>query len=160
MKPTPHSARIYIFLAALFLALPAINKTIYPSKSGQLLVSPVGSAAPFDDAVIYIMHHDLFSAHGVIINKPQKDAALIGGKIPFYGGPVSTGTHLDHYDMTGEKKPYLGYAGWAPLQLDYELFRGFWHIIDADADILGAEPETMWQKAMEKVPKDKSEIVL
>lgn len=160
MKLTPHSARIYIFLAALFLALPAINKTIYPSKSGHLLVAPIGSPAPFDEAVIYIMHHDLFSAHGVIINKPNKDAPLVGGALSYYGGPVSTTTHLDYYNMTGQNRPYLGYAGWGPVQLDYELLRGGWHLVDATADILSAPPESMWKKALEKVPLKKSKVML
>ncbi len=160
MKLTPHSARRYLLLAALFIALPAFNKTLYPSKSGHLLLSPAGSSAPFDESVIYIMHHDLFSAHGIIINKPKHDSPLLDGIVAFYGGPVSTGTHLEYYDVTGENRPYFGYAGWGPVQLDYELFRGAWHVIEADADILNAPPETMWRKALEKVPQKKSGAIL
>ena len=69
MRLTPHAARIYLLLAALLLALPAINKTIYPDYSGKLLIAPAGSAKPFDNAVIYILHHDMFGAQGVILNR-------------------------------------------------------------------------------------------
>lgn len=160
MKLTPHSARLYLTLAVLLLAIPAINKTVYPSKAGYLLVAPAGSRAPWDDVVIYIVHHDLFSAGGIIINKPKTDAPLIGGQVPYYGGPVSTTSRLEYYDVTGTNLPYLGYVGWGPVQLDYELYRGSWHLVKAEAAILDTPPQSMWGKAMEKVPVNPGKAML
>lgn len=41
----------------------------------------------------------------------------------------------------GERfRVYAGYAGWAPGQLDQEIFRGNWHLLQADA-------ETIFEKA-------------
>lgn len=151
MKLTPHSARTYILVAALLLALPAINETVYPSKAGQLLVAPAGSSAPFDDAVIYILKHNLFYAHGVVINKPQNGGPLVNGDIVYYGGPVDAGSLVEYHDITGERRPYMGYSGWGPVQLDYELLRGSWHVIRAEESILHAPADQMWRKAIEKV---------
>lgn len=42
---------------------------------------------------------------------------------------------------------YLGYAGWAPGQLDYELARDSWHVLPASAEIVFADdPKQLWQR--------------
>lgn len=42
---------------------------------------------------------------------------------------------------------YLGYAGWAPGQLDYELARNSWHVLPASDEIVFAdEPKRLWQQ--------------
>ena len=49
----------------------------------------------------------------------------------------------------------LGYAGWAPGQLEAELQANSWLTIDADSDILFNTPiEQRWQKATEKLGID------
>jgi putative transcriptional regulator len=45
----------------------------------------------------------------------------------------------------------LGYAGWAPGQLDSELAAGAWLVIEPDARLLFDEPtETKWQRAFDR----------
>lgn len=40
---------------------------------------------------------------------------------------------------------YVGYAGWSPAQLDWEMARGSWHVVPASADIVfAADPENLW----------------
>ena len=42
---------------------------------------------------------------------------------------------------------YLGYAGWAPGQLDHELARGSWHVLPASSDIVFADdPKRLWDR--------------
>ena len=41
---------------------------------------------------------------------------------------------------------FVGYAGWAPVQLDMEIAHGGWYVLPADLDtILKADPKTMWR---------------
>ena len=41
---------------------------------------------------------------------------------------------------------YLGYAGWAPGQLDHELARGSWHVLPATDEIVFADdPKRLWE---------------
>ena len=44
---------------------------------------------------------------------------------------------------------FVGYAGWAPTQLDVEIAQGAWHVLPADLDaILKMDPETMWRELL------------
>ena len=139
MKPTPHKARLYLLLGFFLLALPSIN-SFYHGSTGKLLVAPSGFDHPvFGQSVIYIIRHDLFGATGVIINKQGA------------GGPVGRGKTITQLSVTGMSVAYDGYAGWAPLQLNNEIWFGRWHIIDADPKILHAKPDQMWDRAIEKI---------
>ena len=51
----------------------------------------------------------------------------------------------------------LGYAGWAPGQLESEIQANGWLVGDADADLLfDAANETKWERAMRKIGVDPS----
>ena len=42
---------------------------------------------------------------------------------------------------------FIGYAGWAPGQLDYELARGSWRVLPGSDDLVfDDEPETLWKR--------------
>lgn len=42
---------------------------------------------------------------------------------------------------------FAGYAGWAPNQLDFEMARGDWHVLKADAEtVFDKEPSAIWQE--------------
>jgi putative transcriptional regulator len=41
---------------------------------------------------------------------------------------------------------FLGYAGWATQQLDFEIAEGGWYVIPADLEtVLKGDPKTMWR---------------
>ncbi len=45
----------------------------------------------------------------------------------------------------------LGYAGWAPGQLEGELEADAWHVVAADKELIfGKEPEKKWRKAHDR----------
>ncbi|NKB22255.1 MAG: YqgE/AlgH family protein [Alphaproteobacteria bacterium] len=49
----------------------------------------------------------------------------------------------------------LGYAGWAPGQLDQEIQANGWLSVPADNDLVfGIDPDTKWEKAMGKIGID------
>ena len=42
---------------------------------------------------------------------------------------------------------YAGYAGWAPRQLEREVLRGSWLIVDGDGDVVfDPNPDTLWRR--------------
>ncbi len=49
-------------------------------------------------------------------------------------------------------RAYAGYAGWAPGQLENEISRGGWHVVQADADtIFAADASTVWPALIRRV---------
>jgi putative transcriptional regulator len=49
-------------------------------------------------------------------------------------------------------RAYAGYSGWAPGQLQAEIARGGWHVIQADADaIFESDPSAMWEKLIRRI---------
>ncbi len=49
-------------------------------------------------------------------------------------------------------RAYAGYAGWAPLQLDLEVSRGDWHILQADTEtIFNKKGSEIWRELIRRV---------
>jgi len=60
--------------------------------------------------------------------------------------------------LLAEQKPasalrcYMGHAGWRAGQLQQELERGNWHVIEADANaVFSSRPEALWNRLIEKI---------
>ncbi len=50
-------------------------------------------------------------------------------------------------DLADTMQAYAGYAGWAPGQLEGEVKRGDWSLVEADVETLFSKsPETMWRE--------------
>jgi putative transcriptional regulator len=48
-------------------------------------------------------------------------------------------------DPPEEFRVFFGYAGWAPGQLDNEVSRGDWHVVDSDEEsVFAARPAEVW----------------
>ncbi len=171
MKRTPVAARIYLLLAAFLLVLPTLS-SMYGGYTGKLLIAGDRvKDGPFHQSVVYLVRHDLFGAHGFIINKPLDGSYENAPTLKeIYGGPVSypgrrkivafreSGlasqrelTSEDVREVMGEQFLIRGYAGWGPLQLNYESLRGVWKVIDFDYSLVTeTEPGEIWDKAVAK----------
>lgn len=173
MKLTPHVARIYILAAAFLIALPTLA-SLYKGHTGKFLVATheINPASPFHRSVVYIARHNLFMAYGFVINKPLSPELLEKKRIEsyglpaYYGGPVSFPDAAfmlavgnggwpvflkDEKDLAKGERYLFGYAGWGPLQLNYEMARGGWVVIDYEPDFLFGIPSSeVWENARKK----------
>jgi putative transcriptional regulator len=66
---------------------------------------------------------------------------------------LSTAASLDQTIQRGidpsRIRLYAGYAGWSAGQLDDELRRGDWHVLDGSSDLVfDADPLTLWRRAL------------
>lgn len=60
---------------------------------------------------------------------------------------------LVNSDDSTDFRVISGYAGWAPAQLDDELARGGWHVVEADEDSVFSEsPTEVWDLALPLEP--------
>lgn len=132
MRLTPHSARGFFLLAAFFIALPTLEN-FYTGQQGRFLIaSPAIKSGAFHESVIYVVDHGLFTgARGYVINRPVPGAEGV-----FYGGPLAQQDHLHTFYHQGKSREYRGYAGWAPLQLEYEIIRGSWSVAPGDWEMV------------------------
>ena len=56
------------------------------------------------------------------------------------------------WKWTGDLRCYLGYAGWAPGQLEAEMESGAWALMEGDSVLLfDREPDLLWHGLIEKV---------
>lgn len=173
MKLIPHKSRMLFLAAAFFMLLPSLLER-YDGHTGRILVaSPDIVEEPFRESVIYLKTHGFYQAQGFIVNK-KKPAARDGGDERFYGGPVAYPALLsvmDRYSDGGigvrsvlsppggsvqDSLMLEGYAGWTLMQLNREIMKGYWDVIDYDpALVFETPPEKMWSKARARVLKDK-----
>ncbi len=58
---------------------------------------------------------------------------------------------IDHADAGEKFRVYAGYAGWSPGQLDREVSRGGWHVLEADAQtVFERTPEDVWPELIRR----------
>jgi putative transcriptional regulator len=57
--------------------------------------------------------------------------------------PVLAGVELSHVRL------FAGYAGWAPGQLEHEVWHGAWAVVDVEpSDVFTPAPETLWRDVL------------
>jgi putative transcriptional regulator len=165
------------------------------SFTGQFLVATDDLTDPrFIRTVVYMVHHDVGGAMGLIVNRPLGDASIAdlmgrlgldkkgvtGDILVHYGGPVEPARgfvlHTAEYKIEGTQivkdkiaitsqpeilqaigagaGPHrsllaLGYAGWAPGQLEAEIKAGAWVVVPADESLVfDKNYEKKWERAI------------
>jgi putative transcriptional regulator len=77
-------------------------------------------------------------------DEPAADAQRIVGSV--YVVPVNDIVKDDLQDVS-RLRLFIGYAGWAPGQLDHEIARGSWHVVPASDDVVFAkDPVQLWKR--------------
>jgi len=150
------------------------------SVAGHLLIAAPGLEDPnFGGAVVYIIDHDDEGAVGVVINQPTETPIALHFEelarfvttpdVFFVGGPVApdtvlgvgrTGVRLTIVDLdavaSGELvvdglRLFAGYSGWGSRQLDTELLRSDWIVVDGfDGDVFAPKPEDLWREILRR----------
>lgn len=73
---------------------------------------------------------------------PEESAAIVDAVHLVDIDEALKNAHAD----PGSLRFFIGYAGWAPGQLDHELDRGSWYIVPAsDEHIFADDPRALWQ---------------
>lgn len=79
---------------------------------------------------------------------PDEDFVAVRGTV----GLMTTGTPADRVgESAARARGFVGYAGWGPGQLESEIEREDWIVLDFDADIVFSdEPEVAWAATLER----------
>lgn len=90
----------------------------------------------------------------LIANPPETPMAKhIAGDIYFSADRALLDRFLNEGKSDRELRFYLGYAGWAPGQLAFELAHESWHVIHArDTDtVFDSDMQTLWERLIESL---------
>lgn len=80
-------------------------------------------------------------------DKPQSDLREIHPNIYFVAGMDAVSRNLKQNQDSVSSRAYAGYAGWAPGQLQAEIKRGDWLVVNTDPSIIFEEDvDQLWHK--------------
>ena len=79
--------------------------------------------------------------------KPPENAQHVFRDVYFSGSLTTLMQHVRDEQIADTMQAYAGYAGWAAGQLEGEVERGDWSLVEADAELLfSSSPEDMWRE--------------
>ena len=150
--PDPRFARTVILLleygedGALGLV---VNRPTELSLHDALATPPPGSAdhrlhagGPVDPRRLFALHRS---------RDAVGDAQRVFGDVYASTSFETLRRMLEREEHAVDVRAYLGYAGWAPGQLDAELARGDWIVAPADAEsVFDAPPDEVWEDLMRR----------
>lgn len=90
----------------------------------------------------------------ILSEKPPEGAVTVLDHLFFTGDRDVLGDTLQGGLTEGNIRIYSGYSGWGPGQLDREVVRGDWIIMDADsAKVFSKDPSRVWPSLMKSQEK-------
>ncbi len=166
--PTWHTGRLLVAMPVL--DDPAFNRSVVllidHDEDGALgVVLNRASEVPVTEATDALI--DLIPAPGVLFGggPVEPDALVAIGRAhddavrtdtTFVEGlrlvdldqdPVIAGVELTQVRL------FAGYAGWAPGQLEHEVWHGAWAVVDSEpSDVFTERPETLWRDVLARQP--------
>jgi putative transcriptional regulator len=115
-----------------------ISRALDPLKGAKGRSDPVYAGGPVE----------LPNVLGLLKANAMPDgAAHVTGKVYLLSSEALLEKTLAGRPDPEDFRVYLGYCGWGPGQLESESSRGFWQVLNANADIIfDAEPDTLWSR--------------
>jgi putative transcriptional regulator len=92
---------------------------------------------------------------------PAPERALwVTDDIHFSGDAAILDTLLaERMPVPDRQRFYVGYAGWAPGQLEYEIGLGGWYVLQVDPDVIfHMDSGDMWQRMLERATLPRAEL--
>lgn len=83
-------------------------------------------------------------------DKPPSTAQKVFEDVYFADDKETITEVLENSNLHKKIRVYAGYSGWGPRQLDWEVERGDWIVVDADKEkLFNNDPSTVWPSIFE-----------
>jgi putative transcriptional regulator len=94
--------------------------------------------------------------HGLLLllrdHKPVPGIERVTGDLGFSAELDVLEALIARHKPAADARLYIGHAGWAAGQLDFELARGSWFVVKATADAVFTDDEdTLWQRLIDRL---------
>jgi len=166
--PTWHTGRLLVAMPVLDdpAFARAVVLLIDHDEDGALgVVINRASEVPVSEATDTLI--DLIPAPGVLFGggPVEPDALVAIGRAQDGAARSETtfveGLRLDDLDQDpvlagvelSQVRLFAGYAGWAPGQVEHEVWHGAWAVVDAHpSDVFTPEPKSLWRTVLARQP--------
>lgn len=168
---------VLLGLAALFFWIPSYMQKPREANHKILVAAPQLDDSPFRKFVILVVDHNGYGAFGLVLNDPASVPGApavggpVGGEDDYYTlhsldvtggltknleeidigwtrGKAFMDTFSNRSKLPAEYIFFKGSAGWGMGQLQKEIERGAWKVIDFDRDLVfHTDPEKMYEAA-------------
>lgn len=119
----------------------------HPERKGKI---PLYGGGPVEPQAVFILHSGIPAPWKSPSVREVRPGLWFEPSFPAIRPYVTGRTEDLPPDDVPLIRLYLGYAGWGEGQLEAELDRGAWQVIEARADLVfHTPPETIWKRAME-----------
>jgi putative transcriptional regulator len=86
------------------------------------------------------------------LKEPSAEAQPVFDGVYIGGNPALLERLITHSQPTETFRAFVGHAGWAPGQLEFEMQRGAWAVLPADAfNIFDKDPTSLWQDSVRRL---------
>ena len=93
--------------------------------------------------------------------EPPEDSLHVLADVYLSANPELLERLVEGLPLPGEARIYAGHAGWAPGQLQNEIARGGWWVINADVKaIFDQDPATVWPELVKRLSTRQTSISL
>lgn len=98
--------------------------------------------------------------------RPTFESLQTDGEIRFHDRWALSGTSdsIESFAFGREPnpfRPFVGYAGWGPGQLEREIGEGSWLLLDFEEEfVLEAQPDDLWDDALERLGVDETTFLM
>ena len=169
-----YEALFVLFMAAILISLPYLTSRPQLAHHKLLVAAETLKDGVFDKTVVLMLRHDSIGAMGLILNRSAEGFSA-GGPVDANSYHTVHSTDVKALktmvmedlplamtegeafaesisSMNPKPKEYIvfkGYVGWGMGQLDREIARGSWKVVEFDRNLVfHTDPKVMWEQAL------------
>jgi len=149
--------------------IQSVNEAITPQLSPASFEMPVYFGGPVRIEQLWVIYHRIESEDAATAARRrhlrrmrQPDESELTFDTGWY--LAASGEIIEGFargQQAGDYRPFVGYAGWGPGQLEQEIEEGSWLLDDFDAEgFFHTQPDAQWDDALARIGVDPAAFLM